>query len=170
MSKTLPPRVEATRRKFIEAGGQTTLAFGLGRTIGQLFALLYLSPKALCLDEIAEELGVSKASVSTTVRQLERWSAVRHVWVKGDRRDYYEAEADFNVVVRNGLLHTLRKKLDTAGVQLEQVERSLQQAFDEVEVEQRGEVEIVAERLKRAKEFHNKVHALIGNPLIEHLL
>lgn len=170
MSQSLPPQLEASRRKFIEAGGHTTQAFGLGRTIGQLFALLYLSPKPMCLDDIAKELGVSKASVSTTVRQLERWSAVHHVWVKGDRRDYYEAETNFNAVLKNGLLQTVRKKLDTAGVQLEQVEKSLAQAVEHVNGEQRGEVEVVSDRLKRAKEFHGKVNALLGNPLIDHLL
>jgi DNA-binding transcriptional regulator GbsR (MarR family) len=142
----------------------------LGRTIGQLFALLYLSPKPLCLDDIVRELGVSKASVSTTVRQLEDWTAVRHVWVKGDRRDYYEAETDFNIVIRNGLLQTIRKKLNTAGVQLEQVDKSLREAFGQVEANQRHELEIVEERLKQAKEFHSKVNGLLGSPLINHLL
>ena len=113
---------------------------------------------------------MSKASVSTTVRQLERWSAVKHVWVRGDRRDYYEAETNFNAVLRSGLLHTLRKKLDTAGVQLEQVEKSFEQAFDHANGEQREEAEIISERLKRAKEFHGKVSALLGNPFIDHLL
>src|SRR6266478_4445136 len=104
----------AVRRKFIEAGGSTTQSFGLGRILGQIYALLYLSAKPLCLDDIVRELSVSKASVSTTVRQLERWSAVKRVWVQGDRKDYYEAETDFHVVLRYGLLATMRKKLDTA--------------------------------------------------------
>src|SRR6266705_2328998 len=88
------------RSNFIEAGGHTTQSFGLGRIIGQIYALLYLSPIALCLDTIAEELGVSKASVSTTIRQLERWTAVKRVWMKGDRRDFYEAETDFQSVLK----------------------------------------------------------------------
>ena len=170
MAPSLPHNVESSRRKFIEAGGHTTQAFGLGRTLGQMYALLYLSPKPMCLDNIAKELGVSKASVSTTVRQLERWSAVKHVWVRGDRRDYYEAETDFHAVLRSGLLHTLRKKLDTAGVQLHQVEQSFEQAFAQTNGGEREEVEVISERLKRAKDFHSKVSALLSNPLIDHLL
>ena len=91
----------AVRRKFIEAGGSTTQSFGLGRILGQMYALLYLSPTPLCLDDIVRELSVSKASVSTTVRQLERWSAVKRVWVQGDRKDYYEAETDFQSILRD---------------------------------------------------------------------
>src|SRR5436309_1683950 len=92
---TISPSWLAARRKFVEAGGHTTQSFGLGRIMGQIYAVLYLSPTPMCLDDIAKELGVSKASVSTTVRQLERWAAVKRVWVHGDRKDYYEAETDF---------------------------------------------------------------------------
>ena len=49
-----PPSADwpAVRRKFIEAGGSTTQSFGLGRILGQIYALLYLSPAPLCLDDI----------------------------------------------------------------------------------------------------------------------
>src|SRR5258706_2440962 len=133
MKTTSPTHHEwhSARRKFIEAGGHTTQSFGVGRILGQIFALLYLSPKPMCLDDIATELSVSKASVSTTVRQLEGWSAVKRVWVKGDRKDYYEAETDFNAVLRNGVLHILRKKFDTASIHLNYVENSLKEAMED---------------------------------------
>jgi DNA-binding transcriptional regulator GbsR (MarR family) len=158
------------RRKFIQAGGQTTQSFGLGRILGQAFVLLYLSPKPLCLDDIAEELGVSKASISMTVRQLASWSAVKRVWVKGDRKDYYEAETDFNAVLRSGLLATLRKKLDTAGHQIDLVGNSIEETLNQSNGEERQQIEVVAERLRQAKNFHTKVNGLLGNPLLEHLL
>lgn len=161
-------RVEC--RKFVEAAGHTTQSFGIGRILGQIFALLYLSPRPLCLDEIAAELGVSKASVSTTIRQLERWSAVHRVWVRGDRKDYYEAEADLQVVIRNGLLTTLRKKFETAGLQIGEVEESLKHALETTNGEERKDIEKVAERLQRAKEFHSRIQSILGNPLIEHLM
>ena len=138
--------------------------------MGQVFALLYLSPKPLCLDEIVEELGVSKASVSTTVRQLEEWSAVHHVWVKGDRRDFYEAETDFKAMLRHGVLAPLRKKMETAAVRIEHVETSLNKAMEKTGREQRAEAGIVAERLQRARKFHAKINGLLNNPLLDHLL
>lgn len=164
------PELAAACLRFIESGGHTTQSFGLGQVIGQVFALLYLSPKPLCLDEIAEELGVSKASVSTTVRQLEGWSAVKHVWVKSDRRDFYEAETDFKAMLRQGVLATLRKKMETAAVRIESVETALQQALETAAGGQAEEAGIVAERLARARKFHQKMSALMNNPLLEHLL
>jgi len=170
MANRLPAQFFATRRKFVEAGGHTTQSFGLGRIIGQVFALIYLSPGPICLDAIVSELAVSKASVSTAVRQLADWAAVKRVWVKGDRKDYYEAEADFGVIVRNGLLEVFRKKLNTAGTQLANVEQSLQDAQAQANGDQREDIELLATRLKRAKQFHHKVNSLIGNPLLDHLL
>src|SRR6266446_253333 len=170
MSGSLHQPLEATRRKFIEAGGNTTQSFGFGRIPGQLFALLYLSAKPLCLDDIARELGVSKASVSTTVRQLEQWAAVRRVWVKGDRKDYYEAETDFGTMLRHGLLMTFRKKLETAGSQIGHVENSLKRAMEKVDDTQRQEMQVVADRLQRARDFHEKIHGMLNNPVIDNLL
>jgi len=164
------PELAAACLRFIESGGHTTQSFGLGQVIGQVFALLYLSPKPLCLDEIADELGVSKASVSTTVRQLEGWSAVKHVWVKSDRRDFYEAETDFKAMLRHGVLMTLRKKMDTASVRLEHVETSLVEALKKSASTDREEARVVAERLQQARKFHAKVSGLLNNPLLEHLL
>ena len=170
MNSTPSKPLEAARRKFVEAGGNTTQSFGFGRIAGQLFALLYLSAKPLCLDDIARELGVSKASVSTTVRQLEQWAAVRRVWVKGDRKDYYAAETDFGTMLRQGLLSTFRKKVETAGAQITHVEDSLTQAMEQADETQRQEMQVVAERLQRARDFHKKIHGMLNNPVIDHLL
>jgi DNA-binding transcriptional regulator GbsR (MarR family) len=160
----------SARRKFIEAGGQTTQSFGLGRIIGQIYALLYLTPRALCLDEVAAELGISKASVSTTIRQLERWRAVKSVWVRGDRRDFYEAETDFRVVLKNGLLEMLRKKLETAGTQIAVVEECLQEATNNGRLPAEPQMDVVVARLEKAKAFHSKVHGLLSHPFLDHLL
>lgn len=164
------PDLAHARGKFIEAGGSTTQSFGLGRLVGQIYALLYLSPEALCLDEIATELGVSKASISVTIRQMEEWHAVRNVWVKGDRRDFYECEPEFRTILKDGILATLRKKLDTAGVQLACVESLLLDVATQSNDHERKSLETVAGRLKQAKSFHNKLQKLVNNPLVDHLI
>jgi len=168
MSRNQSAEWMAARRSFIEAGGHTTQLFGLGRILGQLYALLYLSPRPLCLDEIVGELGVSKASVSTTVRQLERWTAVKRVWVRGDRRDFYEAETDFQSLLKTGVLATLRKKLETAGTQLAVVEVCLHEASSSGSRDE--SMDVIVARLKKAKKFHSQISGLLGSPLVDHLL
>jgi len=161
---------QSSRRTLIEAGGRATQSFGLGRMLGQVYALLYLSPTPLCLDDMVHELGVSKASVSTTVRQLAAWSAVHSVWVKGDRKDYYEVETDFHAVLRNGLLDTIRKKLNTAGIKFEEVLDSLENAAAQPNGGDHEQVAVITDRLRRARQLHKKVDALLSNPLIDHLI
>jgi DNA-binding transcriptional regulator GbsR (MarR family) len=170
MSPKHSSELAQARRKFVEAGGHTTQSFGLGRIIGQTYSLLYLSPTPLCLDDIASELSVSKASICTSVRQLERWSAVKKVWVQGDRKDYYEAETDFRAVLRKGLLTTLRKKLETAGGQIELVADSFAKAQSDGENGENAELKVLAERLEKAKNFQSKLNGLLSNPLLDHLL
>jgi DNA-binding transcriptional regulator GbsR (MarR family) len=62
---------------------------------GRIFALLYLQPGPLSLDEIAAELQQSKSNISTTIRGLIEWKLVRRVAVPGSRKDHYEAATDF---------------------------------------------------------------------------
>ncbi|HVH13521.1 MAG TPA: MarR family transcriptional regulator [Longimicrobium sp.] len=59
------------------------------RTSGRMLGLLLLEPEELSIDEIAERLRVSRASVSTNARQLETWGVVERVSHLGDRRDFY---------------------------------------------------------------------------------
>lgn len=102
------------RDNIIESVGRTTQGFGLGRIIGQLYALLFFSPNPMSLDDLAGELKVSKGSISTNVRELEKWGAVRQVWVKGDRKDYYEAEVDFLKIIKEGVLPFFKRKLNSS--------------------------------------------------------
>jgi DNA-binding transcriptional regulator GbsR (MarR family) len=101
---------------------------------------------------------------------LQAWSAVKRVWVKGDRRDFYEAETDFKGVLRNGLLEMLRKKFDTAGNQLAVAETSLQEVLADATNGSREDVAVVVERVRKAKQMHAKLNGLLTNPLLEHLL
>lgn len=160
--------------RFIKASGDTTHSFGLGRLIGRLFALLYLAPEPMCLDQIAKRLKISKASASIAVRQLAAWNAVYKVDAAGGsgRRDFYQAELRFGVILRNGLLPGVQKKLHSAGVQ---IERTLgvapipadKQDGPEFAGEEQKEI---CRRLRLARGLYQKVDALFSNPLLEHLL
>ncbi|HEX6250678.1 MAG TPA: MarR family transcriptional regulator [Gemmatimonadaceae bacterium] len=84
---------ERTER-FIERMGQFFEAEAGPRIAGRLFGLLLLLPGALSLDEIAERLQVSKASVSANARMLEQLNVIGRLTKPGDRRDYYAVTED----------------------------------------------------------------------------
>src|SRR5215510_6760565 len=62
---------------------------------GRIFALLYLQPQPMALDDIATHLEQSKSNISVNIRGLLEWHLVRRVPVGGSRKDHYEAATDF---------------------------------------------------------------------------
>lgn len=86
----LPP----LNREFVAHFGEMGSKWGINRTVGQIYALLYISPKALNADEIAEMLEFSRSNVSMGLKELQAWRLVRLRHQSGDRREYFEAPAD----------------------------------------------------------------------------
>ena len=150
--------------EMVEAGGRTAESFGFNRLLGQIYTLLYLSPEALCLDELAERLRVSKASCSIACRQLAGWGAVRGLRRAGDRRDFYEAETDLGTLLAGGVLPSLNKKLESAKVQIERSMRLLNGGDGE------GPSAFVRRRLREAEQRRAKLARLISHPLLRRLL
>ncbi|MDD5688028.1 MAG: hypothetical protein PHE88_09390 [Elusimicrobia bacterium] len=86
---------------FIRIIGEFGVSFGLNRSVGQIYGLLYINEKPLSLDTIVLALKMSKGSVSLNIRELENWGAVKKIWVSGSRKDFYEANTDFiNVIYK----------------------------------------------------------------------
>jgi DNA-binding transcriptional regulator GbsR (MarR family) len=152
------------RDNIIESAGRTTQGFGLGRIIGQLYALLFFSPRPMSLDEMAGELKVSKGSVSTNIRELEKWSAVRRVWVKGDRKDYYEAEVDFRGILREGILPFFRRKLNSSLVTIEESKQLLAGIPESMEGADRETAAFILERLGLIENAQNTFSLLFKLP------
>ena len=157
--------IQAARWELVEAGGRTAQSFGLSRLFGQIYILLYLSKEPVCLDELATQLSVSKASISISCRQLESWGAVRRAWVRGDRRDFYEAETDFGKLFNSGLLSSLNKKLDSA-------QRQLERCLSMLGEDGKGEdsASFLRKRLEEAENRRARLSKLINNPLFRVLL
>jgi DNA-binding transcriptional regulator GbsR (MarR family) len=109
---------------FIERMGLTAESDGLSRIAGRLFGALLLDSEPRSLDELAEQLGVSKASVSTEARRLLDRGVAERIGKLGDRRDYYALTPDFFAqIVRFRLsrwsgLHRLVKEMQGANADL----------------------------------------------------
>jgi len=95
----MTPAVE----KYVLHWGEMGTRWGTNRTVAQIQALLYLSPKPLRADEIVELLSVARSNVSTSIRELQSYGLVKITHVLGDRRDYFESLHDvwelFRVIV-----------------------------------------------------------------------
>lgn len=75
-----------------DAVGRLIEFWGFKRTMGRVWALLYLTPSPLTAQDLQVMLQISSGAVSMTLAELTRWGVVKKVWVQGERRDYYAAE------------------------------------------------------------------------------
>ena len=88
--ENLPP----LNRQFVSHFGEMGSRWGINRTVGQIYALIFISPHALNADDIAEALEFSRSNVSMGLMELQSWRLVKLRHQPGDRREYFEAPAD----------------------------------------------------------------------------
>jgi DNA-binding transcriptional regulator GbsR (MarR family) len=151
--------LEEIREGIMEAMGRISSFWGFSKIMGQLYGLLYLSFKPLTLDDMAESLSVSKGNVSINIRTLERWNMVKPVWIKGDRKDFYEAETDFWKIVKGVLREREKKEFDQA---LSSVSNSIKKAENAHKQSKNPETVLVIERLKKLEDFFVTLNKLVG--------
>jgi len=104
----LPPLIEKFVLHFGEMGGR----WGINRTVGQIYALLFLSDRPLNAEEITEALGVSRSNVSMGLKELDGWRLVRKRHLPEDRRDYFEAPDDVWQIVRTLAEERRKREVD----------------------------------------------------------
>src|SRR5580692_5836314 len=97
------PTLTPVAQKFILHWGEMGTRWGINRTVAQVDALLYLSPRPLHAEELAATLSVARSNVSNSLRELQGWGIVRVVHVLGDRRDHFESLKDvwqmFDIII-----------------------------------------------------------------------
>lgn len=79
---------------FVTHFGEMGSRWGINRTVGQIYALIYLSPRPIHADDMAETLGFSRSNVSMGLKELQAWRLVRLRHLPGDRREYFEPSGD----------------------------------------------------------------------------
>jgi DNA-binding transcriptional regulator GbsR (MarR family) len=157
--------VAEARQRLVEIGGRTSQDLGLGRVVGQMLMYLYLQEEERSLDQISEDLGLSKAAASVSARQLESLGLVQRCWKKGDRRGYYRTADNIATALQQGLFRFLARKVRTVGEELDQVHSLLAAAADNRATD--AGTRFLFSRVERAKSLRRKAERLIGNPLIK---
>ena len=99
-------------QRFVLHWGEMGTRWGINRTVAQVHALLYVSPRALHAEEIANTLSVARSNVSTSLRELQSWGIVHVVHVLGDRRDHFESLKDVWEMFRIVAEQRKRREID----------------------------------------------------------
>lgn len=104
----LPPLCEAFVLHFGEMGSR----WGVNRTVGQIYAVLFIAEAPLCADDLVERLGISRSNVSMGLKELQSWNLVRQRPVPGDRREFFTTPDDIYTIVRTLVNERKKREID----------------------------------------------------------
>ena len=110
----MPQSLTKIKKDFTEGLSQISRFWGFPKGMGAIFAVLYLAPAPLSLDEIVQETGLTKGAISTEIRALARMGLVHRSSKLGDRKDYYSAESDFYAAIKSILKERQNSEFDRA--------------------------------------------------------
>ena len=96
--------------------------WGINRTVGQIYALLFLSADALNADQITEALGISRSNASMGLKELQAWRLVRLKHVPGDRKDHFTTPDDLWEIVRILIEERKKREIDPTLTKLRALE------------------------------------------------
>lgn len=146
---------------LVEGGSNFASSLGINRVAGQLYILLFLSERPLSLDEMTQRLKISKGHVSTNIRALERWQAVRKIWVKGSRKDYYAANANTLQIIVHQLKQGLNQRFEELDKVLAKAKNKLKQLAAQQEKEDKVKIKILEEKLFQIEKMAQKTKSLL---------
>jgi len=146
---------------FIDIVGNTGASLGLSRFVVQIYALLYMSPGPLSLEDIAKRLRASKGNVSINMKTLMNWGAVKKIWQRGSRKDFYEANRDVGRIIANKLKTGLRQKTDDVMEGVDEMEKMLNSSEAGLTEEEKKIYQAYKERIKEIRKISGKVNSLL---------
>lgn len=84
------------KNKFIQTWGALGSQWGINKTMAQIHAFLMVSPTPASMEEIMEELQISRGNASMNLRALMDWGIVYKEFKQGERREFFIAEKDLD--------------------------------------------------------------------------
>ncbi|WP_111685532.1 GbsR/MarR family transcriptional regulator [Winogradskyella tangerina] len=112
--------VEA-KEKFISTWGSLGTLWGINKAMAQIQALLFISTKPLSMEDIMEELKISRGNTSMNLRQLIDWGIVTKVLVSGERKEFFTTEKDVQELARTIAKERSRREIKPVIKVLEEV-------------------------------------------------
>jgi DNA-binding transcriptional regulator GbsR (MarR family) len=126
----------------------------LPRSVGELYGILFISPKPLCIDDLMQKLNISKGSTSQGLKILRSFGAVSPVYVAGDRRDFFTAEAELRRIVVGFAKEQIFPYLESGKDRMARVKSLLAEELPEQQ-------EFIAERIERLQGWQKRAGALL---------
>jgi len=137
-------------QRFVLHFGEMGSRWGINRTVGQIYALLYVSPRALNADDIGEALAFSRSNVSMGLKELQSWNLVRLHHLPGDRREYFQAPEDVWMIFRTLAEERRKREIDPTLSMLREALMEQPSTEDDIHAQE------------RMKQMHDLVELMTG--------
>lgn len=105
-------RLVEAQDRFIAAWGQMGAAWGISRTMAEVHALLYIVAAPLNTDDVMERLQISRGNASMSLRALVEWGLISRAHKRGDRKEYFQAEADVWTMIRTIVRERMKREVE----------------------------------------------------------
>ncbi|MBI3540571.1 MAG: hypothetical protein HY073_00210 [Deltaproteobacteria bacterium] len=153
------------RDSFIESAGKISanMLGMVSKVGGQIYALLFLSRQPFSLDEIGEILKLSKGNISINIRMLEGFGLVRKAWVKGSRKDYYEAARDYPRKFLKNFFDRVRSGIDDSLRVINRCKGDFESAAKKCNGEERVDADFMLLQLNLLDSFYEAARHLFDN-------
>ncbi len=89
-------KIKEAKTKFIQTWGALGSQWGINKTMAQIHALLMVSAEPVSMENIMEELQISRGNASMNLRDLMNWGIVYKEYKTGERREFFTAEKDLD--------------------------------------------------------------------------
>lgn len=158
----LPASISAIDERLVSFFIDGVRMLGMPKSVGEIFGVLYASPKPLTMLDLVNRLGISKGSASQGLKMLRTLGAVREVNYHDDRKTYFEADVELKKLVGGFIREEIRPHLQSGQKKLKALEKELPKINDP---ELR---EFYEERIKRLERWSGKANLVL--PLLQKFL
>lgn len=106
--------VDAVRHDVIESMERSAEVYGLSRSAGRVYGILYFASDPLSIPELVEETGYAKSTISNVTRKLTRIGLIRRRSSGGGgRRVQFEPQTDLWFVVQDVFQQYVAREMGT---------------------------------------------------------
>jgi len=147
--------VREAREEVVQALERSAEVYGLNQSYGRLYGVLFFENEPLSLDELVEESGYAKSTVSTAMQKMSRLHLVHRRSIPGEgKKAFYEAETDFWRVIQQFLQHEVRREVDI-------MTRALDSAAERLEDADSDTAEAYLERVESLRATYDRSERLL---------
>ncbi|TFL17997.1 GbsR/MarR family transcriptional regulator [Jannaschia formosa] len=151
------------QQDFVLHFGEMGSRWGINRTVGQIYALLFLSEEPLNAEAITSALSISRSNTSMGLKELQSWNLVRLRHRPGDRRDYFTTPDDLWEIVRTLIAERRKREIDPTLTTLRELEMrgSTGDPYAEARIAE------LRELIEMMTQFHDEMNRLETERLVQ---